>query len=299
MIFADWQELLRRSQVHVMRSMRAISVSLTVLLCWAAPARAEIQLVFGVYPSEKPSKMVKRFRPALDAIETYMTRDLGEEVEIKTQVMSGYEKGLESLVIGEVDFARLGPASYVMGKHENPGIRLLSLESENGTTVWDGVIVVRDDTDITEVADLKGRTFAFGSKRSTLGRYFAQTYLADVGIHAKDLGDFDYLTHHEAVGLAVAAGRYEAGALNRRKFEELKRRGMRLREIASFKNVTRAWVARSSLEPYLQASLSRALLSIDDPEVLQTLGFQGFLPGRDIDFDRTRRALVDYVRFQQ
>lgn len=299
MILSVWQGLLRRSQIHVMKLTRAIAVFLTVLLCWAAPVHAEIQLVFGVYPSEKPSKMVKRFRPALDAIETYMTRDLGEEVAIKTQVMSGYEKGLESLIIGEVDFARLGPASYVMGKHEDSDIALLSLESENGTTVWDGVIVVRDDTDITEVANLKGRTFAFGSKRSTLGRFFAQTYLADVGIHAKDLGGYDYLSHHEAVGLAVAAGRYEAGALNRRKFEELKRRGMRLREIASFENVTRAWVARSRLEPRLQASLRAALLSIEDPAILQTLGFDGFLPGRDVDFDRTRRALVDYVQFQQ
>jgi phosphonate transport system substrate-binding protein len=228
-----------------------------------------------------------------------MTRDLGEEVAIKTQVMSGYKKGLESLVIGEVDFARLGPASYVMGKRENPDITLLSLESEKGAIAFDGVIVVRDDTDITEVAHLKGRTFAFGSERSTLGRYFAQTYLADVGIHAKDLGDYDYLSHHEAVGLAVGAGRYEAGVLNRRKFEELQRRGVRLREIASFENVTRAWVARSGLEPRVQASLRAALLSIEDPAVLQALGFDGFLPGRDVDFDKTRRALVDYAQFQE
>ena len=83
-----------------MRSPRTTILILIALLAWAAPARADIQLVFGVYPSEKPSKMVKRFRPALDAIETRMTRDLGEEVAIKTQVMSGYIKGLESLVIG-------------------------------------------------------------------------------------------------------------------------------------------------------------------------------------------------------
>ncbi len=299
MFCADWQELPRNPLVRVMRLPHAAALILTVLLAWAAPARADIQLVFGVYPSEKPSKMVKRFRPALDAIETRMTRDLGEEVEIKTQVLSGYKKGLESLVIGEVDFARLGPASYVMGKRENPGITLLSLESEKGTIAFDGVIVVRDDTDITEVAHLKGRTFAFGSKRSTLGRYFAQTYLANLGIHAKDLGDYDYLSHHEAVGLAVGAGRYEAGVLNRRKFEELQRRGVRLREIASFENVTRAWVARSGLEPRVQASLRAALLSIEDPEVLQALGFDGFLPGRDVDFDKTRRALVDYAQFQE
>ncbi len=299
MFCADWQKLPRNPPVRVMRLPHATALILTVLLAWAAPARADIQLVFGVYPSEKPSKMVKRFRPALDAIETRMTRDLGEEVAIKTQVMSGYKKGLESLVIGEVDFARLGPASYVMGKRENPDITLLSLESEKGTIAFDGVIVVRDDTDITEVAHLKGRTFAFGSKRSTLGRYFAQTYLADVGIHAKDLGNYAYLRHHEAVGLAVGAGRYEAGVLNRRKFEELQRSGVRLREIASFENVTRAWVARSGLEPRVQASLRAALLSIEDPKVLQALGFDGFLPGRDVDFDKTRRALIDYAQFQE
>ena len=282
-----------------MRSPRVAILILIALLAWSAPARADIQLAFGVYHSEKPSKMVKRFRPALDAIEIHMTRDLGEKVEIKTQVMNGYEKGLESLVIGEVDFARLGPASYVMGKRENPDITLLSLESERGTIAFDGVIVVREDSDITDVTHLKGRTFAFGSQRSTLGRYFAQTYLANVGIHAKDLRAFDYLNHHEAVGLAVGAGRYEAGVLNRRKYEELRRRGQPLREIASFENVTRAWVARSGLSPRLQDSLRAALLSIEAPEVLQALGFDGFLPGRDVDFDMTRRALVDYAQFQE
>lgn len=282
-----------------MTPMRAISVFLIALLWWAAPVHAEIERVFGVYPSEKPSKMVRRFRPALDAIENFMTRDLGEKVEIKTQVLVSYNKGLKSLVTGDVDFARLGPASYVMGKHDDPDIVLLAMESERGTIAFEGVIVVRDDADITELAHLKGRTFAFGSKRSTLGRYFAQTYLADGGIHAADLGSYDYLSHHEAVGLAVGAGRYEAGALNRRKFEELKRRGVRLREIASFKNVTRAWVARSGLDSRLQTSLRAALLSIEDTEILQALGFHGFLPGRDVDFDETRRALADYVQFQQ
>ena len=277
----------------------AAAFLVALLLLWGGPIRAEIQLVFGVYPSEKPSKMVKRFRPALDAVEVALAQDLGERVLIKTQVMSGYEKGLESLVIGEVDFARLGPASYVLGKSKNPDISLLSLENESGTIAFDGVIVVHVDSDITEVSHLKGRTFAFGSKRSTLGRYFAQTYLADAGIHAKDLGSYHYLNHHEAVGLAVGAGRYEAGALNRRKFEELKSRGVPLREIAHFENVTRAWVARSGLEPRLRASLRTALLSIDEPTVLQSLGFRGFLPGQDQNFDRTRRALVEYIRFQQ
>jgi len=282
-----------------MRSIRAIAVLSAAFLTWVAPAQAEIDLVFGLYPTERPSKMVERFRPTLDAIETDMTRDLGEKVEIQTQVLANYQECLNSLVAGEVDFARLGAASYIMGRRENPNIALLAMENEKGAVAFEGVIVVRDNADITDVKQLRGRTFAFGSQRSTLGRYFAQTYLADSGIHAKDLGDYDYLSHHEAVGLAVGAGRYEAGALNRRKFEELKSRGVPLREIASYRNVTRAWVARSGLPPRVRASLQAALLAMDEPTLLEVLGFNGFLPGRDSDFDKTRRALTEYVQFQQ
>lgn len=285
--------------VQTMRILFITALLLASLSSWSSPASASLRLVFGVYPSERPSKMVRAFRPVLDAIEKSMSVSLGEEVEIKTQVLPDYRTGLNSLLSGAVDFARLGPASYVLGKREDPRVAILAMENEKGTVEFDGVIVVREGNEVTDVSDLKGRTFAFGAERSTLGRYFAQAYLAGVGILAEDLGAYDYLRHHEAVGLAVGAGRYDAGALNRRMFEKLKSRGVRLREIASYQNVTRPWVARSGLERRVRESLLQALLDLDDPQVLLALGFDGFLPGDDAYYDKTRRALIEYVQFDR
>jgi phosphonate transport system substrate-binding protein len=264
---------------------------------WSATAQAEISLVLGLYPTEKPRNMVQAFRPSLDAVERAMERQLGEDVSIRTQILSDYFVALEQVLYGSVDFARLGAVSYVLGKKRDSGIELLAMENEKGSVDFEGVIAVRESSEIGDVAQLTGRTFAFGSERSTLGRYFAQAYLAQVGVHAEDLGGYTYLGNHEAVGLAVGAGRYDAGALNRRIFDKLTARGARLRAIASFRNVTRAWVARSGLQPHVREALRQALLGLDDPQTLEALGFNGFLPGDDARYDRTRKVIAQNALF--
>jgi phosphonate transport system substrate-binding protein len=269
---------------------------LLALLCAGpASAQAKVSLVLGLYPSEKPRNMVEALRPSLNAVEGMMESRLGEEVEIRIQMLSDYVSALNALVAGEVDFARIGPASYVLGKKEQPGLELLAMENSHGGVTFKGMIVVRDDSDLHTVADLKGHSFAFVSERSTLGRFFPQAYLAEAGISAADLGAYDYVGHHEAVGLAVWAGRFDAGALNSRMYEKLVDRGVRLRAIASFENVTRPWVARSGLPVETAEGLRQALLSLDDPEILEALGFDGFLPAVDNYYEPTRRLIAEHV----
>ena len=269
---------------------------LLALLC-ASPiqAQAKVTLVLGLYPSEKPRNMVEALRPSLNAIEDMMESQLGEEVEIRIQMLSDYVTALNALVAGEVDFARVGPASYVLGKKEQPGLELLAMENSHGGVVWEGMIVVRDDSDLHTISDLKGRSFAFVSERSTLGRFFPQAYLAEAGITAEDLGDYDYVGHHEAVGLAVWAGRFDAGAMNSRMYNKLVNRGLKLRAIASFENVTRPWVARARLPVETAEALREALLSLDDPDLLTALGFDGFLPAVDTYYEPTRRVIAEHV----
>lgn len=271
------------------------SLLLLVLSCAAVVApRAEVDLVLGLYPSEKPRNMIQAFRPSLNAIEEVMAGQLGEPVRIRIQMLSDYPTALNALLAGRVDFARLGPASYVMGKQANPGLQLLAMENSHGGVSFEGLIVVRDDSEVKSVEELKGRSFAFVSERSTLGRFFPQAYLAEAGISAADLRHYGYVGHHEAVGLAVSAGRYDAGALNRRIYEKLLNRGMKLRAIARFENVTRPWVGRAGLPEGTAASLRAALLSLEDPAVLAALGFDGFLPGVEAYFEPTRRLIAEH-----
>ncbi len=254
-------------------------------------AGAQTQLNFGVYTSDKPTAMVKQFRPLLRAIEADLSQALGEPLEIRLQVFKDYGLGVAGLVSGKVDFARFGPASYVEAKRINPKLRILALESNRGAKVFHGVICVREDSTIQHVADLKGKSFAFGNPRSTIGRYLSQQYLTAHSINASDLSHYQYLGRHDKVGMAVGAGQFHAGALKESTFKKLRDKNIPLRSIASFPNVTKPWIARSGMSEKLYLALQQTLLNLRNPVALKGLRKDGFLPGDETDFVTIRKAI--------
>ena len=261
------------------------------------PARADVDLKFGVYVSDKPTEMVRKFRPVLDALEAAMSGELGETVHIKMHVAGDYQAGIEDLVTGVVDFARFGPASYVLAKARNPELRILSVESEKGTKVFHGIICVAEASPIRAVEDLHGKSFAFGNRRSTIGRYLSQLFLLRHGVRAKDLAAYSYLGRHDKVGAAVARNRFDAGALKEGTFKKLIAKGVPIRAIASFSNVTKPWIARGGLAPKVFAALRAALLRMRDPAALKALKKDGFLEGSDDDYAVIRKAMASNARF--
>ena len=266
-------------------------------IAWSPAASAKVSLVFGTYSSDKPSAMVAQLRPSLDDMARSMAAILGEEVEISMKVVRSYDDGVALIVEGQVDFMRLGPASYVRAKDDNPGIEVLAMENKRGAKQFNGVIAVHLDSDITDVAQLQGRTFAFGSKRSTLGRYFSQLHLMRHGVLAQDLARYEYLGRHDKVGRAVGSSLFDAGALEGTTFAKLVKAGVPIRAIAEFTNSTRPWVARAGLKPEIAAALRQAMLELSDPNALQALRFDGFLSGDDNDYSKTREAIRENHRF--
>lgn len=268
-------------------------VGAIVALIMVTPALAygDVELNFGVYTSDKPSVMVLKFRPVLNSLIESLQKKLGQPVTIRLQVSSSYTKGVEDLVNGRVDFARFGPASYIHAKKLNSDIAILAIESKKGRKVFNGVICVREDSTITKIMDLKGKRFAFGNKRSTIGRYLSQNYLYERGIRAKDLGEIAYLGRHDKVGAAVSSGKYDAGALKQSTFDKMVKKGAPLRAIAIFPNVTKPWIARKGLPDAIFTALRDSLLSLDDPAALKALKKDGFLPGNDGDYAVIRKAI--------
>ncbi len=277
--------------------MSCLAILLLGLTLVAGTAHAELTLNFGVYTSDKPSSMVKQFRPILNALETVLSRELGKTMHIRMQVAKTYREGVDSLVEGRVDFSRVGPASYIEASRQDPKIPILVMESSKGKKVFYGIICVRRDSPIKRVEDLRGTRFAFGSARSTIGRYLSQNFLLGHGILASDLAHYDYLGRHDKVGAAVAIGTYDAGALKESTFKKLVARGEPLREIARFPNVTKPWIARSDLPPAIRDALGRALLELDDPAALKPLNKSGFLPGNEDDYGVIRAAMDANAEF--
>jgi len=262
---------------------------LAVLILGAAcPLVAEEMLRFGVYTADKPTTVVKKFRSRLNEIEANLNRGSSAPVRIKMQVAPDYARGVDDIIAGRVDFARLGPASYVEVKSRQPNIRILALESKHGKKRFNGVIVVRPDSRIESVTDLVGKRFAFGDRRSTIGRYLAQQHLLRAGIRDDDLAFYQYLGRHDKVGWAVALGKFDAGALKESTYKDLLRQGAALKVLATFPNVTKPWVARAGMDPKTYQRLRDALLA---------MGKEKFVSGADGDFDSIRAAMEESARF--
>ncbi|MCP3690352.1 MAG: PhnD/SsuA/transferrin family substrate-binding protein, partial [Gammaproteobacteria bacterium] len=217
----------------------------------------------------------------------------------KLNVASNYEQGIENLIKGQVDFGRMGPASYVLSKNRNPDLRIIAMESKKGRKVFYGIICVQDKSDIESLGQLQGKSFAFGNERSTIGRYLSQHLLAESGVYADDLLDYRYLGRHDRVGSAVGAGEFDAGALKESTFKKLKAQGVKIRELARFPNVTKPWIASSKLDPEVFTALQEVLLSIKDASVLKALKKQGFLLAQDSDYASIRSSMLNNHEFFQ
>ncbi|MEO5365776.1 MAG: PhnD/SsuA/transferrin family substrate-binding protein [Magnetococcus sp. WYHC-3] len=279
-----------------------LPLMLLALAAWllAIPAAwAGSELIFGIYTSEKASHLVEQFRPVLDEIQTLLAGDGGSPLHIRMLVSPSYEEGIDHLVHGTVDFARMGPASYLAAEQRNPSITPLAVEKDKGGKFFNGVIFTRADSGIHTLQDLRGKKFAFGDDQSTIGRYLSQHALMQSGILARDLAHHAYLGRHDAVGSAVLHGGYDAGAVKEDVFHRLVKEGHKLTLLATFSNVTGPWVARGGLDAEVFQRLRAALLALKRPEVLAIMGKEGFLPTSPEDFQLVREAVRANPRFFQ
>lgn len=260
-------------------------------------AAAEINLTFGTYAADKPTATITKIRPFLTYLGRELSRILDEEVTISIQVASDYDLGIQNLVKGDVDFARFGPASYVTAKTQEDGIEIIAMESKKGKRTFYGIIAVHEDSDIQTVADLAGRSFAFGNELSTIGRYLSQSLLLDAGINADAVKNYAYLGRHDRVGTAVGKGDYDAGALKESTYKKLVAENVPLRVLSRFDNVTKPWIARAGLDPRIMAAMEQVFLGEINTEVLNTISKSGFLHGTDAHYDVIRQAMVRSRQF--
>ena len=179
----------------------------------------------------------------------------------------------------------------------DPEVRLLAMESKKGSKRFNGVICASASSQIQTVDELKGKRFAFGNERSTIGRYLSQQYLMEHGVTAADLGHYEYMERHDLVGYAVATGEFDAGALKESTYKNLLQEGVSLRPIAIFPNVTKPWLARSGMSEQVFVALRQALLEYQNLAGLKALGKDGFVEGSHADYRRIVTAVLNNPEF--
>ena len=266
---------------------------LALLLSCSAVCSAQekpIRLEFGVYPSDRATVMYRKFSPILEAIRVPLETQLGREIDIHMTIFQDYESGITALANGDVDFVRFGPSSYILAEQLNPKIQLLVMELRNGLKQFNGLIIAHKDSNILEIEDLRGKTFAFGDENSTIGRFLSQSLLVEHNIHADSLKSFDYLDRHDQVAKALMTKSHDAGAIKSSTYKKLCDPD-EIVIVRAFSNITKPWIASSHLPKEICNAISASLLSLEDEEVIGELGCSGFSEATSEEYALVREGM--------
>jgi phosphate/phosphite/phosphonate ABC transporter binding protein len=179
----------------------------------------------GIVPIEAPADMFRKF----SALSEHLSRELGKKVEIR--VAPDYETAVSNLVQGAVHMSYMTPSTYIEAKH-TPGVDVLGIALRDGKPYHHSVIIANESSGIETLADVKGKSFAFGSEHSTSSHLVPRAMLLDEGVNLADLSYFNYLGHHDAVVKAVLKGEFDAGAVTESVANKFTNRGVKFIKIS-------------------------------------------------------------------
>ncbi|WP_051145200.1 PhnD/SsuA/transferrin family substrate-binding protein [Thiomicrorhabdus sp. Kp2] len=163
-------------------------------------------LVLAVHPYDIPSKVQLHFQPILN----YLSQTLGQKVSL--YVATSYEDQIRQIATGKVDFAYLGPSSFIKARDnyvDDSGRKVQAIATEKP---YQGAVVVHKDSQMNSLQDLKNHSFAFGSYYSYAGHFVIREALKENGVRLADLQLYSFLGRHERAVLSVAYGDFDAAA---------------------------------------------------------------------------------------
>ncbi|MBM6618089.1 phosphate/phosphite/phosphonate ABC transporter substrate-binding protein [Bacillus suaedaesalsae] len=132
-----------------------------------------------------PEKLIMGFVPSQDSDEIADTveplaKKLSEElgVEVEGRVMTSYTALVEAMGTNEVQIGFIPGFAYVLG-NEKHGIEVILKSERYGSGTYKAQYVVRTDSGIESLEDMKGKTWAFADLASTSGYLFPAAQIMD------------------------------------------------------------------------------------------------------------------------
>ncbi len=278
---------------QALRGLAVAAVAAASLTPLSSHADTPAVLRVSAIPDEAPTELQRKFKPLGD----YLSQATGMKV-VFTPV-SDYAAVVESLATNKLDLAWLGGFTYVQARIRTHGTAIPIVQRAEDAVFTSRFITANPA--ITQLSDLKGKTFAFGAPSSTSGSLMPRYFLQQAGLNPeKDFKTVAYSGAHDATVAFVAAGKADAGVLNASVWDKLveskKVDTSKLRVFASTPSYfDYNWTVRGNLDPSVIKKLTDAFLALDPtkPEHKAIMDLQRasrFIPTRSANYDGIEAA---------
>ena len=235
-----------------------LALSLSTLMAQAADV-----LRVSAIPDEAPTELLRKFEP----LGAYLEQQIGMKVQFVP--VADYPAVVEALATDRLDMAWLGGFTFVQARLKTdattPVIPLVQREQDAQFTSK----FITADPNVHSLADLKGKTFAFGSVSSTSGSLMPRYFMLQDGIKPEShFSRVGYSGAHDATAAWVQAGKVDAGVLNASVWDKLVANGTidsnKVRVFATTPTYfDYNWTVRGTLDPALTAKIKAAFLALD------------------------------------
>jgi phosphonate transport system substrate-binding protein len=230
----------------------------------------------------------------------YLEKVIGQPVELI--IPTNYNATVEALGNGSLDFAYLGGLTYVKAHARYNVTPLVQRESDRE---FHSLFITAAASPINSLADLKGKTFAFGDINSTSGHLMPYAALKEAGLVPGSDFSFRYTGSHPATAKAIEAGAADAGALDESVYNAMLSNGQLERGKVRVFHTTApfidyVWVAREGTPETAREKFAAAFLSLTeerDAKIIAILRGGHFRRVSDGEYGELRRIASELKLF--
>ena len=244
------------------------------------------KLVVALLPDESAATVIQNNK----GLETYLENKLSKDIELF--VSTDYSSMIEVASKGRLDLAYFGPLSYVLAKTKSNIEPFAALEKD-GKTTYQALVIGNAESGIDSYEKIEGKVMAYGDQASTSSHLIPKSMLMEKGLKAGENYEEVFAGAHDAVAVAVANGKAQAGGLSKPIFTALVERGtidknkvIIIAESRPFPQYP--WTMRSDLEPELKTQIQQAFLELEDEAILKPFKADGFQSITDEDYNVVR-----------
>ena len=249
----------------------------------------ERHLLIGLIPEQNMFNQLNRYEP----LAKYLSKKIRVNIELK--ILTRYGDIIDNFISTGLDAAFFGSFTYVLA-HGKLGVEAIARpESIDGISTCHGLILVRKNSGLETVKDMKGKTFAFVDRATTAGYLLPLEYFKEHGIkdYKTFFKEFYFTGTHEGAIYDVLNETVDIGAAKNTVFTRLAFKDSRINnELMILKrspDVPESGLAvREDLDDSLKKKLKEALLNMHkDPDgiaVLRNFGAKRFVETTDDDY---------------
>lgn len=161
------------------------------------------EYIVGIHPLHNPQRLIKVYDPIVEYIDAHIPN-----ARFRLEASRNYEEFDKKLDTGYFDFAMPNPYQTVRAlKHGYHVFGKMGRDQD-----FRGIILVRKDSGIQQIADLKGKVVSYPAATALAATMMPQYYLHTHGLDVnRDIENL-YVGSQESSILSVLRGRSAAGA---------------------------------------------------------------------------------------